>query len=731
MAHLMSSTGQATATSLVQGDLVHATVSAIIARTSGPERLIISLDDAHLADPATITVLDQVIRASNAFLLATERSQDNDPLVDLWKNRVIERLDLDPLSDVDVSELLGEALTGPVGARTRSRILRLASGSPLYLRELLAGALSSGALQRHAGEWTLSREFKPSDRLLDIVGERLRGLAPGESSALEAVAIAEPVPLQVLERVAAPEAVLGLELHDLVRVEEGADAALVLPAHPIYGEVVRARLPRLRRRHVSARLAQAFTESALAEGYAIQHVVLCLDGDVAVDGSLLQLGALRAQAGGDHQLALRLAQAALDAGAGTRAALVAAESAAALGQLDLVEGHYQQAAGRAVSDDDDASIVISQARGRLYGNDAQGAFALIDRAQQRLSGTEAGRDLRVASAELKGFTGEWTVARDLALSLRSSDVPLDVAFAADCVAAFAASFAGPHAIATAAVRRAAAARAGIPAPRTLSLMWLELADQQVQTFDGEPDAALQDCIRRAERAVAGAEHPDWAGLWTFSAAAVAALAGSVTRTTRRLAEDAVHLLRSRDVMNVYSLAVSTAALTAAMAGDQAAAEHHLDHYNRDLRASEQKSTVMADRARAWLLTRSSGPDVAAGQALRAAEDVAEHVPLYTAVLAHDAVRFGRPEPALPLLQVAADKLDAPLATAMLRHGHAALSGDTGRLRGVAGEFVRLGARQLAAEALTRADVLAGAPRHSSAIAALTKEELVVGPPIIE
>ncbi|MGY1609966.1 AAA family ATPase, partial [Geodermatophilus sp. SYSU D00700] len=727
MAHVVSAAGHGGSTNLIPGDLVHSTVSALVARAAGAGRLVVSLDDAHLADPATITVVDQVVRASSAFLLATERAQEADPLVDLWKDGVIERVDLHPLPDPEMGRLLDAALGSPLATAARSRVLRLAGGSPLYLRELLRGALASGALTRRDGEWSLGVGFRPSDRLLDIVGERLRGLGPEESGALEAVAIAEPVPLPVLDRVASPEAVLGLELHDLVRVDDAAGAAVVLPAHPIYGEVIRARMPRLRRRHVSARLAQAFTGSALAEGYAVQHAVLCLDGGVAVDGSLLQVGAQRAQAGGDHELALRLARAALDAGAGTTAALVGAESAAALGRLDLVEDLYRQAGERAASDEDDAGIVISQARGRLYGNDAQGAFALVDEAQRRLSGTEAGRALRLASAELKGFTGEWTVARDLALSLRSPDAPLETAFAADCVAAFAASFAGPHPVAAAAVRRASAARAAIPAPRPLALMWLELAHEQVRSFGGEPDAAVRDCIDRAERAVAGAEHPDWAGLWTFSAAAVAALAGSVTRTTRRMAEDALPLLRRRDVMNVYSFAVSTAALTAAMAGDGAAAERHLDHYDRDLRAGEQKSTVMADRARAWLLVRSSGPDAAAREALRVAAEVAEHVPLYTAVLAHDAVRFGRPEAALPLLRGAADALDAPLATAMLGHGHAALGRDAGRLREVAREFARLRARQLAAEALTSADLLDGSARHVDEVAALTADEIVVAP----
>lgn len=64
---------------------------------------------------------------------------------------------------------------------------------------------------------------------------------------------------------------------------------------------------------------------------------------------------------------------------------------------------------------------------------------------------------------------------------------------------------------------------------------------------------------------------------------------------------------------------------------------------------------------------------------------------------------------------------------MLRHGQAALGADVHELGAVADSFAELGARQLAAEALVCVDAPAGAPRHRDAIAALTRDELVVAP----
>jgi hypothetical protein len=147
----------------------------------------------------------------------------------------------------------------------------------------------------------------------------------------------------------------------------------------------------------------------------------------------------------------------------------------------------------------------------------------------------------------------------------------------------------------------------------------------------------------------------------------------------------------------------------------------LVHYEQDLRATEQKTTAIADRAHAWMVLRDGDADTAAALVVRAAEKIRGHVALYAAPMLHDAVRFGRADLAVDALGDVAAQLDAPLPLAMRDHAHAAVTGGPAQLLAAAENLAALGARQLAAEALARAD----GPRHTARIAELVQNELVV------
>ncbi|WP_210408393.1 hypothetical protein, partial [Allokutzneria sp. NRRL B-24872] len=72
--------------------------------------------------------------------------------------------------------------------------------------------------------------------------------------AMEYLAHAEPVEADVLERLVPAHVLDGLEARSLIIVEPGM---LVRCAHPLYGEITRARTGRLRERRVFRRLAEA------------------------------------------------------------------------------------------------------------------------------------------------------------------------------------------------------------------------------------------------------------------------------------------------------------------------------------------------------------------------------------------------------------------------------------------------------------------------------------------
>jgi predicted ATPase len=130
---------------LPSANLLRAAAEALV--TVGDERrLVLGIDDAHLLDDVSAALLHQVVRNGEAFVLFTLRSGEPaaDPVTALWKERVIERFDLLPLSPLEVEQVLAAALDGQVDSATTARLWRATRGNALLLRELVVAGLDQG-----------------------------------------------------------------------------------------------------------------------------------------------------------------------------------------------------------------------------------------------------------------------------------------------------------------------------------------------------------------------------------------------------------------------------------------------------------------------------------------------------------------------------------------------------------------------------------------------------------
>lgn len=239
-------------------DLVHVATATILERARARRRLVIFFDDIQHADRATLTVVEQVLRASTAFVTATERIDDASPGTCLAERDAVDRLHLRPLPDSAMAEFIEEMLGGPVDAVTQRQLLHLAGGLPLYLRELVQDTRSSGSLECRGGSWHLRDRLEPSARLVDVVGERVGTLDPDQRTALDAVCLGDPAPLVVVEQLVDPDSIEYLERRALVRVEEDDRGVTVVPAHPLHGEVVCKQMTPLRRRRLARHLSAAY-----------------------------------------------------------------------------------------------------------------------------------------------------------------------------------------------------------------------------------------------------------------------------------------------------------------------------------------------------------------------------------------------------------------------------------------------------------------------------------------
>ncbi len=166
-------------------------------------------------------------------------------------------IELQPLSRPEVEALLAQVLDGHIDAGTLHQLGRLSQGNVLFLRELIEMGLSSGALAERDGVWRWEGEQVVARGPLDVIEERIRRLDDAQREMAEAVSLAEPLPLGVLETLGPRSVIRDLEQAAVVTTERDRRRWQVRLAHPLYAEALRARLTPLRRRELLGRLGDA------------------------------------------------------------------------------------------------------------------------------------------------------------------------------------------------------------------------------------------------------------------------------------------------------------------------------------------------------------------------------------------------------------------------------------------------------------------------------------------
>jgi predicted ATPase len=114
---------------------------------------VVVVDDAQWLDEASAVVLHQLVAQRDVILLGTLRTEEPapDPVTALWKDGLVDRIEVAPLDDESVRDLLEAALDGPVETLTATRLWQRCTGNALYLRELVGEAARLDLFQRRDG----------------------------------------------------------------------------------------------------------------------------------------------------------------------------------------------------------------------------------------------------------------------------------------------------------------------------------------------------------------------------------------------------------------------------------------------------------------------------------------------------------------------------------------------------------------------------------------------------
>lgn len=226
---------------------------------AGPERIILGVDDAHLLDDSSARVLLALASGPAATLVMTVGDPGPPPgsVQRLWRDGLCERVDVTAMPAGDVASLLEAVLGGPVDPRTARIFARRAQGNCLLLRELVGAALGRSALVQRGDVWSLAGEPPLSSGVREVVASRLAAISAGQRDAIEMIAAGEPLALGLAAGVVGESVLEEAETARLVSVRDGLGGPEVGMAHPLYGEVIRADMPRLRLRRLRLNLARA------------------------------------------------------------------------------------------------------------------------------------------------------------------------------------------------------------------------------------------------------------------------------------------------------------------------------------------------------------------------------------------------------------------------------------------------------------------------------------------
>lgn len=242
-------------------------ILAEIRRRSRDDTVCLLVDDAHTLDDASAALVRETAAWAEVAIVAAVRSGASTPpaISSLWREGLTIDHHLTPL-DRCASDELVEDLIGRASAELRDHVWHRGRGHPLFVRELVAGAVEQGAMARRNGVWVLRRDPALPGRLNSLLRGRLGHLSPPDRRCLAVLALTGRVDRGLLGAVglAAPVDSLvnsGLVVDDGVRLRA---------EEPLLAEVALAGLGSEERDHMRTGLADLLdTRAGGAAGAAL------------------------------------------------------------------------------------------------------------------------------------------------------------------------------------------------------------------------------------------------------------------------------------------------------------------------------------------------------------------------------------------------------------------------------------------------------------------------------
>ncbi len=685
-----------------RGQLLRSCIAGLVSRAGG-RPLALLVDDAHLLDDASATLVHALAESGTAFIITTVRSGEAcpDPVTALWKDGFVERIDLGRLTAESVEQLLEAVLDGPVDAATVLELAVRTQGNALFLHELVRGAQDEHTLEEVVGVWRLTSPLAPSKRLAELIEARLGVLEPAEAAVMELVAFAEPIGSMEVEELAGAEIVEALEAKGLVTSRINGRRLEVGLSHPLYGDVVRSRIPAVRLRRLARTMAEAVESVGARRREDTLRVATWWLEAGGGSAERLLAGARLARWSYNFALAERLARAAAAAGGGFEAALLAVQAAALAGAADL-DGELAQLASDAMTDDERRRVAQTRLDYIMGGGDAQQGRQIAVATAAAIHDPAARDEILARASWIELVTDGPRAGADAALPVLERVTGLGAVWAA-LAGSVSLSWLGRQESALAVARRGREAYDSLASPPDGYPGLLLLSECEVLVASGALREAEALVHTQYQQAVAD-RSPEAQATFAWELAKVSREQGRVVTAIRYSSVSAALFSQHRRTLH-ESDALATLAWAQALAGQPMAARQSL--HKIEARGVPVVAVGLLEvlLAQAWTTVAEGDLPHARSLLLEAAATGERIGNLVGATAAlHSVARLGAPAQVLDRLAGLAKDMEGHLIAARLSHTRALAASDPEALEEASKGFEQLGAALLAAEAAADAAV---------------------------
>lgn len=338
-APLLSKIPIATATDLTPPQLFRLIVHEI-----GRVPRVLFVDDAHLLDDASASVIAAVVELGTRCVVSARVHElaSNSPLEALRRDGVLPELSLHALSRETIVDIVNHVLPGHVDQDIHDQIWKLSAGDPLFVHELVVGNLEAGTLAQENGSWTASPDLITPPSTEESVSLRLAGLPLEQLDVLNLLAIHPSIGRSTLEELAGDEGIRELVRRHLVVERRSGRRRDVAIGHPMYASVLGRRNPSRHRRSYAMLADVLDSHGARRRIDVVTTTTARLAIGAQIEPDQLLAAASEAVAFTDYQLALRLVlQPVLDDS--WQAFAIAGRAAFGLQRVDEANAHFERA----------------------------------------------------------------------------------------------------------------------------------------------------------------------------------------------------------------------------------------------------------------------------------------------------------------------------------------------------------------------------------------------------